>query len=295
MNDIDYINELFNEFLRNRLKTDKARKAYRRELNKFSNFIGKDYFDATFEDCNLFINHLKNKAKKKHLSLATVERIYSTLFSVFNFLEEHLACICNHFKQIEKPHVSRNVSPEKIISWNEVDKILFVLKKGNIRDYAIFLLIFTSGLTSNELVNLKWSQFIKDESENLGIIFKEKNGNRYVKVHPDTWELLLKYRNVLGLVSDDSYVFLNNRGNKISSRRVRGIFKEVCEKAGLERNYTPRDLRHSLAAITLKKGATASLVKEQLGWSNSRIAEWYLYTIQQLEENAIDYLNFKLK
>ncbi|WP_459195720.1 tyrosine-type recombinase/integrase [Wukongibacter baidiensis] len=293
--DKTYIDELMNEFFKRRLKTEKVRKDYKRELNRFSSFIDKDFSEATFDDCKAFIDDLIGEANKNKISMATVERIYSTLFSMFNFLEETLDGFCNHFKRIEKPYVSRNVKPEKIISWCELDKLISVFKNDIPRNYAIFMLIFTSGITLGELVDLKWNQIVQDSSGNTGIIFDEKNGKRYVKIHPDVWELLEVYRATLGPIGNDSHIFLNNRNAKISTRRVRGIFKEACEKAGLENNYSPRDLRHSVAALALKKGASASQVKEQLGWSDTRIAQWYLYTIQALDDNAIDYLNFKLK
>jgi len=33
---------------------------------------------------------------------------------------------------------------------------------------------------------------------------------------------------------------------------------------------------------------------EQFGWSDSRLADRYLYSIPVLDDNAIDYMNFKL-
>ncbi|QXM06035.1 tyrosine-type recombinase/integrase [Crassaminicella indica] len=287
--------EIMISFL-SRLEKEKTKEDYKRDLQSFIEFIGKSFLDANLEDCKKYITDLKQKVSKKKIAITTAEKLYSQLYSFFNYLEENHYISYNHFKNISKPTASRNISKEKIITWESLDKLISILKTYNLRDYSILMLIFTSGLTLNEAVNLKWNQFVIDDNENVGIIFTTKRGKRYTKVHKDIWELLQKYKNNLsGLVTQDSYVFLNNRGNKITGRWIRMVLKKACIEAELDHEYTPRDLRHTLAAYALKKGASSKQVKQQLGWSSSSLAQRYLYTIQQLEDNAIDYLNFSLK
>ncbi|MCT4621579.1 MAG: tyrosine-type recombinase/integrase [Marinisporobacter sp.] len=286
---------IINSFL-SRLEKEKSKKDYKRDLQHFVEFIEKDFLQATIKDCEKYIADLKLKVSEKKLAITTAEKLYSQIYSFFNYLEENEYIPYNYFKNISKPIATRNIAKEKIIMWEDLDKLISVLKTYNQRDYAILMLIFTSGLTLNEAINLKWNQFVIDDTGNIGIIFTTKRGKRYTKVHKDTWELLQKYRNSLSsLTSKDSYVFLNNRGNKITGRWVRMVLKKACIEAELAHEYTPRDLRHTLAAHTLKRGASSKQVKQQLGWSTENLAQRYLYTIQQLEDNAIDYLNFNLK
>ncbi|QZY56945.1 tyrosine-type recombinase/integrase [Crassaminicella profunda] len=287
--------EIINSFV-SRLEKEKSRKDYKRDLQHFVEFIEKNFLQATLEDCEKYITDIKLKVSEKKLAITTAEKLYSQLYSFFNYLEENEHIPYNHFKNISKPTASRNISKEKIIMWEDLDKLISILKTFNQRDYAILMLIFTSGLTLNEAVNLKWNQFVIDDTGNIGIVFITKRGKRYTKVHKDTWNLLQKYRNSLAdLITQDSNVFLNNRGNKITGRWVRMVLKKACIEAELDHEYTPRDLRHTLAAHTLKRGASSRQVKQQLGWSNENLAQRYLYTIQQLDDNAIDYLNFNLK
>ncbi|QEK12167.1 tyrosine-type recombinase/integrase [Crassaminicella thermophila] len=279
-----------------RLEREKTKNDYKRDINSFVKFIDKDFLEANFYDCKKYINDLNMRVSSKKLAISTAEKLYSQIYSFFNYLEENNYISYNHFKKISKPIASRNISKERIINWEELDKLISILKTYNLRDYSILMLIFTSGLTLNEAVNLKWNQFVIDDRGNIGIVFTTKYGKRYTKVHKDTWNLLQKYRNSLSsLIAQDSYVFLNNRGSKITGRWIRMVLKKACKEAALDREYTPRDLRHTLVAYTLKKGASSKQVKQQLGWSNENLAQRYLYTIQQLEDNAIDYLNFSLK
>lgn len=291
-----YFNENILHTFLSRLEREKTKNDYKRDITKFIEFINKDFIDATFDDCKSYINLLNNKISEKNIATSTAEKLYSQLYSFFKYLEEENYIQYNHFKKIAKPVVSRNISKDKIITWQELDKIISVLKTYDLRDFSILMLIFTSGLTLNEAINLKWHQFFIDASENVGIVFTNKRGRRYIKVHNDIWALLEEYRKrKVRIANQDDYVFLNNRGNRITDRWIRLVLEKACKEADINKTYTPRDLRHTLAAYALKKGASSKQVKNQLGWSADTLAERYLYAIQQLEDNAIDYLNFSLK
>ncbi|PAB61043.1 tyrosine-type recombinase/integrase [Anaeromicrobium sediminis] len=287
---------IINDFL-HRLKNPKSKKDYKRDIICFLDFVEKDDFkNITLEDCKDYIGHINTLVNEDKLALTTGEKFYSQLYSFFNYLVEREYIEYNHFKNIKKIKATRKISKDRIISWEDLDKLITVLRGYNPRDYAISLLIFTSGLTLKESVELKWNQFVLDSSNNVGIKFSTSKGDRFVKVKDDVWQLLLDYKSNLDYAtSKDSYVFLNKKGSKISDRWIRIILEKACKDAGLPRTYSPRDLRHALAAHALKRGASSEQVKDQLGWSNASLAERYLYTIQELDNNAIDFINFKLK
>lgn len=294
---------LIKHFTIERLKLEKTRRDYTREILRFAEFIKKDFLYADNEDCSCYINNLKDSANKGKMSIFTVEKIYIYLFSFFNYIESSKlvydfipSTFYNHFKRVEKPSAPRSISSEKIISLAELDELISILKAGNIRDYTALMLIFTSGLTLRECINLKWNQFVEDVNGNIAMEFRIKNSKiRYVKVSSDAAELLAKYKNTIEPVSKESNVFINKFGKPLSGRWLRKILTDACKKAEFEHIYTPRDLRHSAAALCLKNGAPAEKVKEQLGWSDARVADRYNYSIPILEDNAIDYLNFRLK
>lgn len=294
---------LIKQFTIERLKLEKTRRDYTREILRFTEFIKKDFLYASNEDCSSYINKLKENASKGKMSIFTVEKIYIYLFSFFNYIESVKlvynfipASFCNHFKAVEKPSAPRTISSDKIISLSELDELISILKAGNLRDYTALMIIFTSGLTLREAIDLKWHQFVEDVNGNIALEFIVKNNEmRYVKVSNDMAELLAKYKKTIEPVSKESHVFKNKFSKPLSGRWLRKVLTDACKKAEFEHIYTPRDLRHSAAAMCLKNGAPAEKVKEQLGWSDARIADRYNYSIPILEDNAIDYLNFKLK
>lgn len=301
----EYDESIIQMFAKEKLKQEKTRRDYIREVIEFMEFTNKEYQNCNIDDCQRYINSLTERThlpegNKNRLSKATVEKKYSILFSFFNYLEYYFRSndklnFVNPFKNINKPSATRNISQNKIITWSELDRLVSILKNYKARDYIALLLIFTSGLTLSETTKLKWNQFIEDRNGNIGIKFPLKNGqSRYVKVTKDVWELLSKYRNEKPY-GKDSYVFLNKFNRPISGRWLREVLTRACKEAKLENKYTPRDLRHTAAARALQNGASAHIVKEQFGWSDYRLADRYNYSIPILEDNAIDYINFKLK
>lgn len=286
-----------------RLKLEKTRRDYKREIIRFAEFLGEDFLHTNKEDCESYINSLRDKANQGKMSIFTVEKIYIYLFSFFNYIESVKlvykfipSSFFNHFKSVKKPVAPRSISSDKIISLTELDELITLLKEGVFRDYVALMLIFTSGLTLKETTTLKWNQFIEDVNGNIAIEFLIKNNKkRYIKVSRDIAELLAEYRKSLEPISKDTHVFLNKFGKPLSGRWLRKILTDACKKAGFEYIYTPRDLRHSAAALCLKNGSSAEKAKEQFGWSNAKLADRYNYSIPTLEDNAIDYLNIKIK
>ncbi|WP_432664932.1 tyrosine-type recombinase/integrase [Wukongibacter baidiensis] len=301
-------------------KLDRTKKDYVREIEKFCYFIEKDFLEITYEDCNEYIDYLNRKVnegvddklrlgkvlfstKKNKISVATAEKVYSYLFSFANHVQG-LKSICdfipdnfsNFFKRTDKPKAKRNISQEKIISWDELDKLITALKEYNTRDYLALMLIFTSGLTVRETINLRWNQIFDDANGNVGIRFKLPNGHeRLVKVNSDIAKLLEEYRLNQRPVSHEEYVFLNKFNKPISSRWIRLILERACKDAKLKNSYSPRDLRHTAAYMCLKYGASKEQTMEQFGWTDIRFADRYPYSVPELQDNAIDYINFKLK
>jgi len=47
--------------------------------------------------------------------------------------------------------------------------------------------------------------------------------------------------------------------------------------------------------MCLKHGASRQQTMEQFGWTDIRFADRYSYAVPELQDNAIDYINFHLK
>lgn len=282
------------------LKSQQAKNDYKREIIRFMEYIEKDFLNVTRIDCERYVKFLKDKVHDKVFTTATIEKKVSYLMSFFNYLEKNKdkyqlpEYFSNHFKNIEKPEASREVSLDKIISLNELDKLIDVAK-NNLRNYAAYMLIFTTGIKLNELLDLKWLQFIEDQEGNVGIkLINNDTSIRYIKVHPDVWDLLLQYKES-SKIANPIYVFHGLKGQKLTARTFQYSLEKDCEKAGIAK-YSLRDLRHSHIFYSLNANAPKELIAKQQNWSNILYADRYKkYENFLLKESPFDFLNFSLK
>ncbi|MGL6105943.1 tyrosine-type recombinase/integrase [Romboutsia sp.] len=255
----------------------------------FKEFLDeKELVYATKEDCGIFIADIKEKYAK-----STCEKIYSYLHSFYNFLKKEEYIDVNPFRYVEKPVVTRIKTKDDVLSISEINKLIEGLHKLNIRDRAIIVFLVTTGCLLNELVNLKWKDFIVDEGNNYYARLGKGKKERVVKLHPYCFRLIENYRNYSGLseviMPTNDFVFTTQKSNSITDRNVRIIVKKALDIAGLSQ-YSSKDFRHSFAAISLRLGADEEDIKKQLGWSDKYYAIRYKYVLNFVDSESIDYI-----
>lgn len=295
--DFEFNNPLLEEFLLT-FRALESRRNYRREIMQFMRFTGKPFDEITVEECRQYVDHLMGltmlpEEHPRHKKLTTVEKIYSYLYSFYSFLHKFHGEF-NPFNLVEKPRADREVSPTLIIPRADFNRLLAVLQKGPLMELVAMLLIFTSGLWPNEIVELKWNRFIQDAHNNIGIrVAKRGQETRYKAVHPDVWKILMQLRIEMGNPPADSYVFLNRRDLPYTDRKLRRILESACREAGLPA-YPVKSLRHTFALRSLEDGADAAALQEHLGWETAHYADKYLRVMKELEESPVKKLKFDL-
>jgi site-specific recombinase XerD len=83
-------------------------------------------------------------------------------------------------------------------------------------------------------------------------------------------------------------VFLSNRGNRISLRRLRSLIKDLAQKAGLKKDVHPHSLRHTFAVSIREAGEELDVLKDLLGHASIETTEIYTHcSVSQLRA-AVD-------
>lgn len=251
--------------------------SYTRDLKKFKSFLEEsnitNYTELKKEQVLDFLKFL-------HIdqSESSIARILSTLRSFYKFLVREEICRKNPWVQVSNP--KKPIKMLEVLSIDEVERFLDSIPsstKLELRDKAMFELIYSCGLRVSELINLRLQDIDFDEEliRFIGKGDKERitpvgrNGLLYLKKYIRT----SRYKIEQELKSD--YVFLNKYGNKITRQGFWKILKKYARRINLDKNIYPHIFRHSFATHMIQKGADLKTVQELLGHSSISTTEIY--------------------
>jgi integrase/recombinase XerC len=247
--------------------------SYRRDLNKFSKFLKasgvNDFESLTEEMCSAWIADLF----QNNVSARSIQRHVSSARGFFNYLKKSGVVRNSPFELINSPkspsHLPNILSPEEVSQ-------LLNFKPKNVqekRDLAIIELIYSSGLRVSETVNTNLGDF-EDNKNFLRVLGKGSKTRlvpvgRYAKNAIEDWII---ERNKLA--TKDSSLFVNLRGNRITTRSVQQRLKNIAIMQGLP-PVNPHMLRHSFATHLLESSGDLRSIQELLGHSSLSTTQIY--------------------
>jgi integrase/recombinase XerC len=192
-------------------------------------------------------------------------------------------------KQIEKDPLLLIHSPKQekplptFLSVDDAFQLLggIKIKTGlDVRDRAALEVFYSTGVRVSELVGLNWA----DIDFQLGIIRVVGKGSKerivpigevalkalrdYAQEQRKKWNLSCK---------GETPVFLNNRGERITTRSVARIVEKHLKQAGIQIKMGPHGLRHSFATHLLNSGADLRVIQELLGHASLSTTQRYTH------------------
>ena len=230
-------------------------------------------------DTSQYISYLFSQ----NLKSSSVNRKISSLKTFFNFLLKKKLIKANPFAEQIMP--KKPISLPKSISEDDVVKLLGAPKVDTViglRDRAMLELLYASGVRISELVNIKYSDL--DLERNIMKVFGKGSKERLVPFGEDASQWISAYidqRKENKELASIKYIFLNNRGSKISRHAFWHRLKEYCLEIGLKRDISPHSLRHAFATHLLNRGADLRSVQVLLGHSDLSTTQIYTHIAKQ--------------
>jgi integrase/recombinase XerD len=268
--------------------------AYRRDLEKFENFLGSTDLDQVSPET---INNFETSLREVKLSKASINRIESTLRSFFKHLQQEYG-LADPTLEIAPSKAARRL-PKALT----IDQILSMINAAyresdpiTLRDQAMLELLYSSGARVSELIGINLNDLSIVQSDDgeittlklrgkgskerivpLGSFASKAIDDYCVRVRPS-----LLAKNSKG----NTALFLNSRGGRISRQSAWQMVLDSAKKAGVTEHVSPHIFRHSYATHLLDGGADIRVVQELLGHASVTTTQIYtLITIDKVRES----------
>ena len=273
--------------------SDNSVQAYIRDVKKFANYaipLELSELKVTRVDISNFLAQIN----QEDISSRSQARIISGIKAFYKYLimEDYLKI--NPTELIESPKIGLKL-PDTL-SLIEIDKLIAAVdlsnKQGE-RNRAILETLYSCGLRVSELVNLQLSNIHfkegylkvtgKGDKERLAPI-----GGRAIKYLTIYINEVRNHQEIK--IGNKDFVFLNNRGVKLTRVMIFLIIQKLTERIGLKKKISPHTFRHSFATHLIEGGADLRAVQEMLGHESITTTEIYTHLDNEyLRSNIIQF------
>ncbi|MCQ2815352.1 MAG: tyrosine recombinase [Bacilli bacterium] len=275
------------DYLKNvRNYSDQTIDSYRRDIDKFSKFLLEE--DILFDDVsvqiirNFLSVELANNISKRSCRrrLCALKKYYAFMLKK-GYVKDNPFILMTSLKTEKTfPHALYKDQVENLFKLNGSRTDEFAL-----RDQAILMTLYYTGIRAQELVNLRLVDV--DLRNRILRVIGKGNKERLVPFTNecrDAIELYLKQSRP-SLLSKSNFpfteVFLSNLGKKLTTRGLEYICKNIENKTGLSYDLHPHILRHSFATHLLENGADLRVIQELLGHTSLNATQVYTHVTDE--------------
>ena len=253
--------------------------AYRRDLLQFYEHMQEAGVPFSRID-NMVIRSYLARLYHKEEKKSTIARKLAALRSFFQFCMQKKWLKDNPAKVVATPKQDKPVP--SFLSEEEMASLLDVpdtRRPLDLRDKALLEMLYATGLRVSELVGLDLED-INFEERLLRVRGKGKKERLvpYGRAAEDSLQAYFRVRPSLaqGRIGDTA-VFLNYRGERLSTRSVQRIVRACIRQTALKRRISPHSLRHSFASHLLSRGADLRSIQELLGPASLATTQKYTH------------------
>ena len=255
---------------------------YRKDLLAFQQFAeeklqGTDWFNVTPLDVRSYLAELNEHGYARR----TVARRISALRSFYKYLVRENKLESSPLLRVRSPKLEK-----KLPIFLDQIEITELLEQPGVdalgkRDAAILELLYATGCRVSELVGLTLNRV--DLHNRFVLVLGKGNKERLIPLghtccqamqnyYPQRVALMEKYH-----AASHDYIFVNNRGGRLTDRSVRRILDKYINQLAISKNVSPHTIRHTFATHLLENGADLRSVQELLGHANLSTTQIYTH------------------
>ena len=257
--------------------------SYMRDIRQFADWLHAseelDVVEAAQVNISCYLTYLEQDGR----SAATVSRSLASLKNFYSYVVSSGFLEATPVTNIRVDRGDKKLP--QILTGREIEMLLAqpvcVDAKG-FRDKAMLEVMYATGMRVTELLSLD----IDDVNLNMGVIkCVGAKKTRSIPLYPAALRALSAYihdvRNSMLAYPEESALFVNVNGVRMSRQGFWKILKHYQETAHITKELTPHTLRHSFAVHLLENGADLSSLQELMGHSDISSTQMYTQMINQ--------------
>jgi integrase/recombinase XerD len=246
-----------------------TQRAYGADLARFRSRVGKPLAAVTVRDLQQFADSLNGQAP------ASRSRTLSAVKSLLAF-GHRIGYLAFDVGRVLRLPPLRNRLAERILPEADLHRILSLEPK--LRDRAMLILLYASGIRVSELCGLSWRDLQANGDGGQVTVFGKGGVTRAIQVPASVWKLLSGLRREGG--EPDDPVFRSRKeknGARLRPLAVLRVVRRASVRAGIELPVSPHWFRHAHASHALDRGAPIHLVQATLGHASVATTGRYLH------------------
>jgi len=252
--------------------------AYRNDLTQFLDFVTQQVENWDQVDMPVLTAYVGSLQQQRYAS-STIARKVAAVKSFFHFMLDTEHLYDDPTATLDSPKVQKRLP--KILSPDQVETLLNepvqMSDPKSLRDKAFLELLYATGMRVSELVALDMGD-VELPTRTVHCISRA-NKQRALPLSESAANAVSIYlergRPALLRDTQESALFLNHRGKRLTRQGLWLIIKGHVQASGLDAGVTPHTLRHSFATHKLHGGARLRDVQRLLGHANISTTQIY--------------------
>jgi len=264
--------------------------------------VGKLWVDRTSTER---LEALFDGMAKRGYSTSTIDRNWNYLNQALHHGLRRRTIKTNPAEAVLLPE-KRAAKPRKSFTIEQAQRLLVDAIPADARP-AMWLTGLMCGLRPGELAGLRWC-FVDIDSESPSIRVTERalevddryagqvepktpRSRRSIGLHPLLVAALHRHREemrMLGLYDEEGIVFCSRNGTPMTLSNLRRAFQQLCYRAGLGRDWTTYELRHSFVSLVADQLDDLVKVADLAGHVDTRTTQGYRHAVRPSLPHAIE-------
>lgn len=216
--------------------------------------------------------------QEKQAASSSIYRALVVVRRLLRYLQKEKLLSSDQLIEVELPKVWQLI-PE-VLSEQEVARLLVTIDTKTprgVRDQAILLMLYGTGLRVSELCNLR----VQDLDDTF-VRVKGKGGKeRLVPVAKMAVAAVDDYLSRYRPEGKEDALFLSLKGKRLNRLVIWKVVKERAKQAGIHKSISPHTLRHCFATHLLEHGADLRVIQEMLGHASIATTDRYTQISQK--------------